>query len=79
MGASSVILSDIDAVDFYYTGLDKALSIPDTEIRLFGKPEAINRRRMGVAIATSGTVDDALKKVVDAADLVDIHATNRNN
>ncbi len=76
-GASAVILSDIDAKDFYYTGLEKALGISESEIRLFGKPEALKNRRMGVAIATSDTVDDAINKAVSAANFVNIHATKQ--
>ncbi|MBK8816377.1 MAG: formate-dependent phosphoribosylglycinamide formyltransferase [Methylococcaceae bacterium] len=74
-GASAVILSDIDSKDFFYTGLEQALSESESEIRLFGKPEALKYRRMGVALATSHSVDDAIKKAVSAANSVNIHAT----
>lgn len=72
-GASAVILSDIDAKDFFYTGLDKALATPGSEIRLFGKPEAIKNRRMGVALATAESVDEAKNRAIQAAELIDIH------
>jgi phosphoribosylglycinamide formyltransferase 2 len=73
-GASAVILSDIKAQDFVYTGLDEALAIPDSEIRLFGKPEALINRRMGVALASSGTVAEARNKACKASRLVNIHS-----
>jgi phosphoribosylglycinamide formyltransferase 2 len=73
-GASAVILSDIKAQDFFYGGLDEALAVPDTEIRLFGKPEALVNRRMGVALASAETVDEAKNRAAKAARLVSIHS-----
>jgi phosphoribosylglycinamide formyltransferase 2 len=72
-GASAVILSDIKAQDFFYVGLSKALAVPDSEIRLFGKPEALVNRRMGVALASAETVDEAKNRAAEAAKLVSIH------
>jgi len=72
-GASAVILSDIKAQDFIYTGLDEALAVPNSEIRLFGKPEALVNRRMGVALASAETVDEARNRAAKAAGLVGIH------
>ena len=72
-GASAVILSDITAQDFVYTGLQAALSIPNSEIRLFGKPEALVNRRMGVALASAEAVDEARNKAAKVASLVGIH------
>ncbi len=73
-GASAVILSDIKAQDFFYTGLDGALAVPDSEIRLFGKPEALVNRRMGVALASAETADEARNRAAKAASLVGIHS-----
>lgn len=73
-GASAVILSDVTAQNFFYTGLDQALGVPDTEIRLFGKPEAITNRRMGVALASADTVEEARSKAINAAGLVGVHS-----
>ncbi|MEQ1485088.1 formate-dependent phosphoribosylglycinamide formyltransferase [Methyloglobulus sp.] len=73
-GASAVILSDIKAQDFFYTGLNKALALPDSEIRLFGKPEALVNRRMGVALVSAETVDEAKNRAAQAAKLVSIHS-----
>ncbi len=72
-GASAVILGGIDEKGVEYTGLDKALLDPDVDIRLFAKPEAFVARRMGVALATSDTTNDARKKAVKAAQLIKIH------
>jgi phosphoribosylglycinamide formyltransferase 2 len=72
-GASAVILSNIATQDFGYTGLQAALSIPNSEIRLFGKPEALVNRRMGVALASAETVAEARNKAAKAASLVGIH------
>lgn len=77
-GASAVILSPTDAKEFYYAGLAEALSVPESEIRLFGKPEALKNRRMGVAVATSETVEDAVKNAVKTANLVTIQVTNQD-
>ena len=70
MGASSVILGTMNGKDVVYEGLNKALAIPDTEIRLFAKPEAIINRRMGVALASADTIEQARRKAVQAADLM---------
>ncbi len=71
-GASAVILSSMATRDFYYIGLDQALSVPNSEIRLFGKPEALINRRMGVALALAETVNEARNGAVKAANLVKI-------
>jgi phosphoribosylglycinamide formyltransferase 2 len=73
-GASAVILSDMIANNFYYTGLAEALNVPDSEVRLFGKPEALVKRRMGVALSTAPTIDEARNRAEKAANLVVIHS-----
>lgn len=70
VGASAVILGGINAKGVVYEGLAQALAVPDTEVRLFGKPEAFVNRRMGVALASAESVDDARHKAVKAASLV---------
>jgi phosphoribosylglycinamide formyltransferase 2 len=70
VGASAVILGGVDAKNIVYEGLDKALSIPTSEVRLFGKPEAFVKRRMGVALATAETVVDARHRAVKAASMI---------
>jgi phosphoribosylglycinamide formyltransferase 2 len=69
-GASAVILGGTNATGVVYEGLAQALAIDDTEIRLFGKPEAFVSRRMGVALATAENVKEARQKAVKAASLV---------
>lgn len=75
IGASAVILGGIDAVDVVYEGLADALSVSDTEVRLFGKPEAFVRRRMGVALASAQNTDEARAKAVTAASKIVIKAS----
>jgi len=66
-GASAVILGGIDAKGVIYEGLAEALAIPDTDVRLFGKPEAFVNRRMGVALATADNTREARHKAITAA------------
>jgi len=68
--ASAVILADRESVQISYSGLDKALAIPDTEIRIFGKPDSRPNRRMGVALARGETISDAITKAKSAASMV---------
>ena len=72
VGASAVILGGINAKGVVYEGLAQALAVPDSEVRLFGKPEAFVSRRMGVALASAESVDEARHKAVKAARLVAI-------
>jgi len=58
-GASAVIYGGMDAKGIRFDGLERALAIPRTDVRLFGKPEAYRKRRMGVALASADTVDEA--------------------
>jgi phosphoribosylglycinamide formyltransferase 2 len=58
-GASAVIYGGHDAQAMQYQGVAEALTIPGTELRLFGKPESFVRRRMGVALARAATTDEA--------------------
>ncbi len=76
MGASAVILGGIDAKDVVYEGLAQALTVPSSEIRLFAKPESFVTRRMGVALATAATVNEARTRAVHAASLIVIKPAN---
>jgi phosphoribosylglycinamide formyltransferase 2 len=58
-GASAVIYGGVDAVGIAFDGVDEALRVPNSEIRLFGKPESFVKRRMGVALVHDGDVDVA--------------------
>ncbi len=65
--ASAVILVEGQSNDVVFEGVADALRVPDTQIRLFGKPEVRGKRRMGVALALGGTIDEARRKARDAA------------
>jgi len=57
--ASAVIYGGMDAKGIAFEGIEEALRIPNSELRLFGKPEAFVHRRMGVALARGDSTDEA--------------------
>ena len=66
-GASAVIYGGIDAKGIVFEGLAEALLVPESDVRLFGKPESFAKRRMGVALVTADdteTARDRAKTVV---------------
>jgi len=63
--ASAVLLVPGNSVDIQYHGLADALSEPDTELRIFAKPEVQGERRMGVALALSDSVELATQKALN--------------
>lgn len=65
--ASAVILVEGESNDVVFEGVADALRAPDTQIRLFGKPEVRGKRRMGVALALGGSIEEARRKARDAA------------
>jgi phosphoribosylglycinamide formyltransferase 2 len=69
-GASAVIYGGVEAKALAFEGVDEALRVPRTDLRLFGKPESFKRRRMGVALAWGGDVDDARARAKLCASLV---------
>jgi phosphoribosylglycinamide formyltransferase 2 len=69
-GASAVIYGGVDARGIAFDGADLALAIPGTELRLFGKPEAFARRRMGVALARGRDTTEARERAGRASRLV---------
>jgi len=66
-GASAVIYGGVDAAAIEFEGVAEALRIPNTDIRLFGKPESFIKRRMGVALAFDADVQVARKNAKEAA------------
>jgi len=68
--ASAVIYGRMQAEAMSYEGLDRALAIPGTEVRLFGKPVSFERRRMGVALARANDTDQARSRALETASLV---------
>lgn len=69
-GASAVIYGGMDEKGIAFENIDQALAVPQTDIRLFGKPEAFKKRRMGVALAYGNDIDDARKRAKEAASIV---------
>ncbi|WP_295628773.1 formate-dependent phosphoribosylglycinamide formyltransferase [uncultured Corynebacterium sp.] len=73
-GASAVIYGGCEGVAPTYEGLSDALAVPETDVRIFGKPEAHDRRRMGVAVSTAENVDVARENATKAAACVRVRA-----
>ena len=70
--ASAVILVEGESEQVSFGNLNEALAQPDTQLRLFGKPEVKGKRRMGVAIARGQSIDEAREKALRAAAAVEI-------
>jgi len=66
-GASAVIYGGVEARGIVFDGVDEALRVPQTDIRLFGKPESFEKRRMGVTLAHADTVALARSRAKQAA------------
>ncbi len=66
-GASAVIYGGVEATGIVFDGVADALRVPDTELRLFGKPESFKKRRMGVALAHAADVTLARGRAKEAA------------
>ena len=69
-GASAVIYGGLEGAGIAFEGVAEALSVPGSDLRLFGKPEAFDRRRMGVALARATDTDEARRRAKAAADKV---------
>jgi phosphoribosylglycinamide formyltransferase 2 len=65
--ASSVILVHGKSDNISFSGLEDALSAPDTQLRLFGKPDVNGERRMGVCLARAKTIEEARAKANEMA------------
>lgn len=70
--ASAAILADQQLIGYQVQGIKKAISQPETDIRIFGKVEARPFRRMGVALARGPSVAAAKKKAIRAKSLIKI-------
>ena len=68
--ASAVIYGGMEEQGIAYDGIEQAMSVPQTDIRLFGKPESFIQRRMGVALAYADNVETARDNARKAASLV---------
>lgn len=69
-GASAVIYGGVEAHGIVFDGVAEALQVPNTDVRLFGKPESFAKRRMGVALAYADDIDTARRNAKLAASLV---------
>lgn len=68
--ASHVILADCESQQVSFDGLAEALTVPETKLRLFGKPDTRPGRRMGVALSLGSDTDEARKRAEEAAHVV---------
>jgi phosphoribosylglycinamide formyltransferase 2 len=65
-----VIYGGIEARAIRFDDVDRALEVPESDLRLFGKPEAYKKRRMGVALATGPDIDTARARARECASRV---------
>jgi phosphoribosylglycinamide formyltransferase 2 len=65
-----VIYGGRDEAGIAFEGVDDALRVPESDLRLFGKPEAFERRRMGVAVANADDVSEARARAKECASRV---------
>ena len=72
VAASAVIYAGVDDSNLSFSGLNLALSNPNTDLRLFGKPEGFKHRRMGVATARAETTDQARELALETASQVSV-------
>lgn len=70
--ASAVLLVEGNSADMRYGNLAVALAEPDTDLRLFGKPEVRGERRMGVALALGENTQDAVEKATRVIEQIEV-------
>jgi phosphoribosylglycinamide formyltransferase 2 len=70
--ASAAILISGHTKNPRFAGMEKALNQSDVDIRLFGKPEVMGKRRMGVALAVGNTIDEAREKARNVRDQIQL-------
>ena len=71
--ASAVILVEGNSKQVSFGNLEDALSVPHTDLRLFGKPEVKGKRRMGVALARAKDIEEARKTALDVVSKVKVN------
>ncbi len=74
IGASHVIYAGMDKEGLSYANLEQALAVPDSDLRLFGKPEGFIKRRMGVALSFADSTDIARSRAKEVANAVKVIA-----
>lgn len=70
--ASAVLLVEGNSDRMQYGNLAAALAEPDTDLRLFGKPEVRGERRLGVALARADSIDEAIQKALRSARAIEV-------
>ncbi|MCC6709398.1 MAG: formate-dependent phosphoribosylglycinamide formyltransferase [Gammaproteobacteria bacterium] len=70
--ASCAVLGSGNGSDIRYSGLQQAMAVPGTDLRIFGKPTIAGKRRLAVALARGQSVDEARAKARDAAASLEI-------
>ncbi|WP_171502627.1 formate-dependent phosphoribosylglycinamide formyltransferase [Acinetobacter sp. 18QD2AZ41W] len=73
VAASAVIYAGVDDRNLSFSGLNLALADGNTDLRLFGKPEGFERRRMGVATARAESIEQARELALQVANQVSIN------
>ena len=61
-----------DSQQMQYGNLDQALAEPDTDLRLFGKPEVQGERRLGVALARADSIENAIDKALNVISKINV-------
>lgn len=74
--ASAVILASESGSDPCFNGVQEALNVPETKLRLFGKPTTRKNRRMGVALALGDSIELARERARECASLIQVTAKN---
>ena len=73
--ASRALLAEGNGNDIIFSGMEKALATPGTDMRIFGKPEVRGHRRVGVLLATGADIEEACDKAEKAASDLSIRVT----
>ncbi|MBF9000130.1 MULTISPECIES: formate-dependent phosphoribosylglycinamide formyltransferase [Vibrio] len=71
--ASAALLGNGTSQNIQFSGLEDALALPQTQVRLFGKPEIAGRRRLGVALVRDKDTQSAVDKAIDAMKAIQVH------
>lgn len=71
-GASRPLKAARELEHYRIGGADEALGVPNTQLRIFGKPVTKVGRRMAVALSTAGTVQEARVRAKQALDKLSV-------
>ncbi len=77
-GASHVIYGGKEADNLLFCNLEHALSVPQSDLRLFGKPQSFIKRRMGVALTYAKNTDLARENALKVVKQIDISVSDSN-